>query len=623
MCGIAGLLGWSLDGAQWVATAQRLGKAIHHRGPDDFGSFTDEQAGVLLVSTRLAIMDLSPAGHMPMQTEDGRWSIVFNGEIYNFLELRAELESQGVRFRSHSDTEVILELFRAQGPAFLPRLRGMFAFAIWDARERVAFLARDPLGIKPLYVFERDKRLAFASELRPLLSQPGISRELDPAGLRSYFLRGYVTEPHTLIRDITILEAGMAMEWSPGRGARRWSFADVHDWTLDADRLRGEDAPSAARHVRAALDDSLRHHLISDVPVGIFLSGGLDSTAMLGAMSKIQPGNKIGSFSIGFEMADLNEAPIARRIAAEFNSDHHEQIITGQQALGMFEDYMAALDLPSVDGFNTYCVSRFARENGYKVVLSGLGGDELFGGYPSFQRVPEMMRQRRWIEAVPGADTMLGGLMESYGRTPVQRRIGSFLRKAPNLATAYGYFRGVFSEKESRALCNRFLPGSAEDPGTIVTRPALAPNPKIEASAKERISLFELTQYMRNQLLRDSDVMSMAHSLELRTPFVDSAFVKAVFQLQPEHRFQPRKAMLTQAVPELPDWLLRLPKRGFTLPFQHWINNEWRVPFDDLFRRYPMLRRDQPWSRSLVLYSLEHWIQRHDIAATRTTEAIL
>lgn len=586
---------------------ERLGKAIRHRGPDDWGHFSDPEAGVVLVSTRLAIQDLSPAGHMPMRTDDGRWSIVFNGEIYNFLELRAELQSRGVQFRSHADTEVVLELFRAHGPSFLPRLRGMFALAIWDAHERIAYLARDPLGIKPLYLAERDGNLSFASELRPLLSLPGMSRDLDPAGLQSFFLRGYVSEPHTLVAGISILEAGHAIEWSPGRGARRWSFADLHDWTTPRSQSSPGDVVGAAKHVRAALDDSIRAHLISDVPVGLFLSGGLDSTALLAAMSKLHPGEKIGSFSIGFDTAQLNEAPLAQRVAAEFKTDHHEQILTGKEALGLFDDYMAALDMPSVDGFNTYCVSRFARQHGYKVVLSGLGGDELFGGYPSFRRVPEMVRRRRMLAKVPGAESLMGAAMENWGRTPVQRRIGSYLRGTPDLASAYGYFRGVFSEKEARALSNRFVPGSGDPPRARRGR-CFA---RAEASARERISLFELTQYMRNQLLRDSDVMSMAHGLELRTPFVDMEFIKSVFALSPEHRFLPHKGILTRSVPELPAWLLDLPKRGFTLPFQSWINNEWRASFDDLYRRYPMLRRDQAWSRSLVIYSLEKWIERN------------
>lgn len=619
MCGIAGLLGWRYEHAEAEATAERLGKAIRHRGPDDWGYHLDSEAGVTLVSTRLAIQDLSPAGHMPMHSQDGRWSIVFNGEIYNFLELRAELEAAGVRFRSHSDTEVVLELFQAHGPAFLSRLRGMFALAIWDNRERVAYLARDPLGIKPLYVHDAGDRVAFASEMRPLLAHPAIPNGLDPEGLRLYFLRGYVVEPRTLIKGIHVLEAGHVLEWTPGRGSRRWAFADVRDWMVEAAReRRAQDAAEAAKALRAALDDSLRHHLISDVPVGIFLSGGLDSSAMLAALTTMRGNDRVGSFSIGFDMANLNEAPTARRVAETFGSAHHEQILTGSDALKLFDDYRASLDQPSVDGFNTYCVSRFAREHGYKVVLSGLGGDELFGGYPSFRRVPMMLQRRRLLSYLPGGERLVGGAMESWGRTPVQRRIGSFLQDTADLATAYGYFRGVFSDREAAALCQRFVPGAGEEapPPT----PVIGQHPvRRAATPREFISLFETTQYMRNQLLRDSDAMSMAHGLELRTPFVDRDFVKAVFRLAPDHRFQPHKGILPAAVPELPTWLLSLPKRGFTLPFQHWINNEWRAPFDDLFARYPLLRRDQAWSRSLVIYSLEDWIERN--RATHSTAA--
>lgn len=611
MCGIAGLLGWRYEEAEGVAAAQRLGKAIRHRGPDDWGYHLDHDAGVTLVATRLAIQDLSAAGHMPMATDDGRWTIVFNGEIYNVRELRAELEGKGVRLRGHSDTEVVLELFRAHGPGVLPRLRGMFALAIWDARERTAWLARDPLGIKPLYVHDGRDRVAFASELRPLLAHPAMPNALDPEGLRFYFRRGYVGEPRTLIKGIEMLEAGHVLEWVPGRGTRRWAFADVRDWMVEAAReRRPRERVEAARALRAALDDSLDHHLISDVPVGLFLSGGLDSSAMLAALAKRRGAERVGSFSIGFDMANLNEAPIARRVAEAFGSDHHEQILTGTDALSLFDEYMTALDQPSVDGFNTYCVSRFARAHGYKVVLSGLGGDELFGGYPSFRRVPMMLQRRRLLSYLPGGERLVGSAMESWGRTPIQRRIGSFLQDNADLATAYSYFRGVFSDREAAALCQRFVPGCSDEPPAPLPLVGQHPVRRV-ATPREFISLFETTQYMRNQLLRDSDVMSMAHGLELRTPFVDRDFVKAVFGLDPDHRFAAHKAILPAAVPELPAWLLSLPKRGFTLPFQHWINNEWRATFDDLFARYPMVRRDQAWSRSLVIYSLEDWIARN------------
>jgi asparagine synthase (glutamine-hydrolysing) len=390
MCGIAG---WFGPGAAGDATT--LLTALRHRGPDGEGAWHDTEGRAALVHTRLAILDLSDGGAQPMGlggcaqrlTAHRHW-LAFNGEIYNYAALRAELESAGEHVQGQSDTEVLLRLLRREGRAALPKLAGMFALASYDGDSGHGLLARDAFGIKPLYYLERPGGLLFASEVKALL--PFVSdTSIDAAALRDTLMWGSVPEPATLFAGIRQLPAGCCLAWDGTRARMaRWHA------------LRFGDQPAPAEAIaatRAALVESIQRHLVSDVPVGIFLSGGLDSTAVVAlAREVLGPGADLRTFAIGFDDPAYDESAIARRTAGHFGARHTEWRMTPAAGQAEIAGYLAAMDQPTIDGFNTWCVSRLARREGLKVVLSGLGGDELFAGYASFRQVPRLVRLHRW-----------------------------------------------------------------------------------------------------------------------------------------------------------------------------------------------------------------------------------
>jgi asparagine synthase (glutamine-hydrolysing) len=592
MCGIVGILSTEPLPDLAVGPLPRVLAALRHRGPDDQGLFRSAGGHAALAHVRLSILDLSPVGHQPMSTPDGRLTIVFNGEIYNFQELRRELEASGATFRSHSDTEVILRAYEAHGAACVERLRGMFALALWDERERTCLLARDPFGIKPLYLAESAGRLVFASEVRALMASGLVRRELDPQGLRGYFRTGSVSEPRTLLRGVRCLEAGHLAIWQAGRlQARRY-------WEL---RFQPEAvaAPEAARTVRQALLDSVAHHFISDVPVGVFLSGGIDSTALVGLARTVGRAD-LHTYSIAFPGTPGDEGGLAQRTAAHFGTTHHEWKLDAAAGRQLFSQYLRVMDQPSIDGLNTFTVSKFARDQGMKVVLSGLGGDELFGGYPSFRQVPRLARLNRRLRWTGPIRAGVRAVLRRAHR-PQLRRLGEMLGQPARLDTAYSALRGTFTYAEATALTRHYT-------GKEVTDDCSDDDLFADPTPEDTVSRLELTRYMRNQLLRDSDVMSMAHGLELRVPFLDLPLVATLTRIPAATRLQPGKRFLLQAVPEVPDWIANQPKRGFLFPFDQWLGAEWREVFGALDRTCPV--PTQTWYRKWALLVFERWRER-------------
>jgi len=527
-----------------------------------------------------------------MSTADGRLTVVFNGEIYNFRELREPLAARGVIFQSNSDTEVILRAYEAYGAQCVTMLRGMFAFVLWDELERTCLLARDPFGIKPLYLAESDGRLMFASEVRALLASGLVARELDPQGVHGYFRTGSVPEPHTLLKSIRSLPAGHTATWRAGR------LATQRYWTLKFLPQPITSETAVVNH-RPALLNSVEHHFISDVPVGVFLSGGIDSTALVG-LSRVVGRSDLHTYSITFPDAPNDEGALARRTAAHFGTRHHEWALDATTGMSLFRDFLTAMDQPSIDGLNTFTVSKFARDQGMKVVLSGLGGDELFGGYKSFREVPRLAAWHRWAAWAGPVRRGAAALLQQAGRPPL-RRLGEMLNQPPGLATAYATLRGVFTEEEAIALTRHYT-------GRDVAAGAELEDAPVDPTPRDTVSRLELTGYMRNQLLRDSDVMSMAHGLELRVPFLDLPLADTLFRLPAATRLQPGKRLLVQAVPELPPWILSQPQRGFTFPFQYWLGAEWRELFASVARTCPVPL--DTWYRQWAVFTLEHWLKR-------------
>ena len=591
MCGIAGILTTESYQDHLEHLIQRMEKALLHRGPDDRGVYIDPNHHCALSHTRLSILDLSLAGHQPMSTDNGRYWIAFNGEIYNFQELRSQLEAKGEHFSSRTDTEVILKLYKHTGAECVKQLRGMFAFAIWDNLEKTCFLARDPLGIKPLYFWQSGNTLLFASELRSVLASGLISINLSQEGLYSYLVGGSVPEPQTLIDDVHSLEAGNSLFWKAGKVTKN-KYWDI---TFSSESITPEDAITK---VRTALIDSVKHHFVSDVPVGVFLSGGIDSTAIVALSRQTQSGS-LHTYSISFEEEEWNEGDLAQDVATHFGTKHTEYKITASEGRRLLPEFLAAIDQPSIDGFNTFCVSRVAHQSGAKVVLSGLGGDELFGGYKSFQKVPQMVRLRQKLQPLQPALAGIGMGLERWGTSTRVRRLGDFLQYAPTPETAYRSFRGVFSHWEACQILKSYFP---EDFARIRIAPI---DIQTLPSLEDEVSRLEISRYMRNQLLKDSDVMSMVSGLELRVPFVDKTLLESISSIPSNLRLQTGKKLLVQAVPEIPNWIFNRPKRGFMFPYEKWMQTEWQDLFSQV--KYPSNVPLILWYRRWSLAILQHW----------------
>ncbi len=594
MCGLAGIAGLSGSNDDLLEAGAALIPLLKHRGPDDSG-VSVPGSGVVLVHTRLAILDLSPLGHQPMSTADGRYSIVFNGEIYNFRQLRTELESAGQVFRTGSDTEVLLALYATCGDRCVERLQGMFAFAVWDSAEQTLFLARDPLGIKPLYFWRAGATIAFASELRALLATKLGSVNLNPEAVFDFLRFGSVQEPSTLIAGVEVLGAGCCLTWRAGEYSVR-SF-----WQLQF-QTEEFSTQEAARLTRKALEESVARHFVSDVPVGIFLSGGIDSTALL-ALARSQGHNDLRTLCISFDDSRFNEGALADRTAKHFHTAHTDWRMTAEEGQSLVEGYLHAMDQPSNDGFNTYCVSRMAHQAGMKVVLSGLGGDELFCGYPSFQKIPRLLQLHRLAQMMPGSHTA----SRFYSRVaggPRLRRFSEFLSSPGTVPDAWSAMRGFFTESEALILVRDWLGLQyAQESHSHNCWTGILRQPTIA----DQISACEISGYMQNQLLRDSDVMSMRWGLELRVPFVDRALVDAVSQISATQRLAPGKRMLLDAVPEIPPWIRTQPKRGFRFPFEEWVRDEWSETFTEVVASSPV--PPENWYRTWCLYALQHFIK--------------
>jgi asparagine synthase (glutamine-hydrolysing) len=578
MCGIGGWFG-PLAGRDPDA----LIAALRHRGPDGEGQWRDPGDRAGLVQTRLAILDLSPAGAQPMVAPPGAW-LALNGEIYNFRTLRAGLESKGEVFHSDSDTEVLLRLLLRERTLALPQLSGMFALAYYDAESGRGLLARDAFGIKPLYYAEWEGGVGFASEVRALRPMVKDDR-VDAAALRDVLLWGSVPEPATLVTGIRQVPAGCFLEWDGVRAAiGRWHTVQFRESARPAD-------PVAA--TRAALLESVRRHLVSDVPVGIFLSGGLDSTAVLAlAREALGPGADLRTFSIAFDDPRFDESSTARRTADRFGARHTEWRMTADEGRDEIAGYLAAMDQPTIDGFNTWCVSRLARREGMKVVLSGLGGDELFAGYESFHRVPRLLRLHRALGPLRSAVAGMLGLAPAGSRW---RRLAGFFRGPCTPLAAFHAQRGIFTEPEARALAQSL---TQQDPGAAQWALNGLPDDPFDV-----VSFLELTRYMRNQLLRDSDVFSMAHGLELRVPFVDLRLFEVLAAIPSSVRLRQGKQLLLDAVPEIPEWVRTQPKRGFRFPFEDWMKGDFggMLTAADRATSLPLVSWYRRWALGAVL----------------------
>ena len=582
MCGLAGVAGLPLDLAR--PAAERMQAALRHRGPDAEGlAVLEGRAGsppVVLAHTRLSIVDLSPTGQQPMSADpedpQAPW-IVFNGEAYEAPELRGSLARLGRRCRGTSDTEALVQGYRAWGARLYERVRGMFAWALADPALGRIFLARDRLGIKPLYTYRpAGGGLLFASEVRALLAAGPdlVPARFEPRALESFLAQGAVVSERALIAGVELVPAGaeLLFDWE-GRPLERRQV-----WSLpDASRPpRTTDRREAARLVGQTLRGALDQHLRADVPVGLFLSGGIDSATLATLTS--EGGRRPTTLSIGFDQPEWDETETAAEIARQLGTNHLSRRLTGEEVRDSFDQVLSAADQPTVDGFNTWFVSREAKRAGLKVVLSGVGGDELFAGYDSFRDVPRARRLRRLLGPV-GSQALgrLGRLGRGrYARAGV--KLEQLGRRSPSLLELYLLRRELWLPEDRASL---FPPGGAQGPPEEV----LAPLRNLEHSPPlGAISRLELSLYLRHMLLRDADAFSMAHGLELRVPLLDHELVELVLplpdRLKARRRGDPPKPLLVAAAgPRLPKVACG-PKRGFSFPWEAWL----RGPLAERFR---------------------------------------
>ena len=560
---------------------------MRRRGPDDEGTWHGE--GVVLGHRRLAILDLDPRAAQPMQSSCGRFVIAFNGEVYNFRALRRDLEARGVVFRTTSDTEVILALFAAEGEAMLPKLHGMFALAIWDCITRRAFIARDPYGIKPLYLTVASGTVLVASQVKALMATGRVSCEPDPRGQAGFWMLGSVPEPYTWFRGIRALPAGHCAWIEEGRLGPTRCWYDIGEAWRSVGGLNTAEE-DAVEQVRAALQESVARHLVADVPVGVFLSGGVDSGALAGLMVEAGALELEGVTITYDEFAGRHEdeAPVAARLAAHYGIRHTVRRVTRDEFLGDLPRILSAMDQPSIDGINTWYASKAAAERGLKVVVSGVGGDELFQGYPSCRQLPRLVAAWAPLSRVPGAMR----LANAAARLQAQRSDNGRWKYAPQwartIAGAWWLRRSVCSPDELVALMGPELAAMAlrdfEVNHWVQTMTGPLPD-----NSRLALGQIESMSYLRNQLLRDSDWASMDHSVELRTPLVDAFLLQQVQPWLQSFSDWPNKKLLTEALTNpLPHSIVNRKKTGFGIPVNSWLTE------------VPSTRRTRPVVRSAI-----------------------
>lgn len=641
MCGIAGIL--AKDSINITRPVTLMNEALAHRGPDADGlqvwRYQDNYQAAF-AHRRLAIIDLRPSGKQPMTTIEQRYWITFNGEIYNYLALRKQLEAEGVGFATDTDTEVILHLYEKHGKDCLNFLQGMFALALRDNQTGEVFIARDRLGIKPLYYYANDNLFLFASEVRALLASNLVPRLIDEISLHSFLSFGAVQEPRTIIEDVKSLPPAHYLvvngEGSIKEFARYWRLPDTH-----ANEGQAVTAEESVAEIRARLEESIRLHMLADVPLGAFLSGGIDSGAIVALMSK-QASRQVNTFTVCFAEQEFSERELAGQVAKRWDTIHTDIVLTEQEMLASLPQAVSDIDQPSIDGINSWVISRATRQAGITVALSGLGGDELFGGYPSFRRALKLERYGapiRWLGN--GARGQVAALTSKLmGDTLQSQKIAAAIYAGSDLLSAYTSMRGLFSKANCTALMNGrsgFFQsgGDYELPCETLAMLKEGENGNLREDVFNRISRYEMNLYMANMLLRDTDTMSMASALEVRVPLLDHKLVEWVYGLPGHLKIGqlPKQLLIDACGDDLLPEIVGTKKKGFALPFERWLHTALK-PFvaqtlgddkavkrvglnpqavNDVINRFESGSRATSWSRVWGLAVLVDWCNRHQV----------
>jgi asparagine synthase (glutamine-hydrolysing) len=631
MCGIAAILG-AISRDQVEASVRAMLDAQVHRGPDDGGLVVVPIAGYMLGlgNRRLAIQDLSPLGHQPMCNRDTGDLLVYNGEIYNAPQLKVILETEGYRFRGHSDTEILLRAYEHWGIGCLNRLRGMFAFALWDARRSRLVIARDHLGIKPLYYSCNQHGFACASEIRALIQSGLVSLDIDRRALAGYLAYGGVQEPFTICEDVYSLPRGSWREIDcTGKVVaenRYWRFPLVQQ------SIREQSLSTILEEGRALLQESVRRHLLSDVRLGIFLSSGLDSTAILGLSQNQNRVEPVDAFTITFpNRPGYDERETASETVIRFKARFHECPITDDVAQNWIRDALEHMDQPSMDGFNTYMVARAVHEQGIVVALSGLGGDEIFGGYDLFRRVPRIYDAMSWLSALPLVIRRILVRLATISASQVGRhKATEIVTTDPGLIGTYFLYRRLIRNSDLQMLG---LDAKALDLSEdIQARDLRYEDCYVAADHVASVGRLDAAFYLENILLRDSDVFGMANSIEIRVPFLDRDIIDWAFRIPGDvllPKNMPLKYLLREFCADLySKSQMQGAKRGFTIPLGAWMLGPLRETYDeglDFLRRSALVdltgvdmlcnmfhqEPDSPaWSRTWALVTLGHWLKQ-------------
>jgi asparagine synthase (glutamine-hydrolysing) len=564
MCRIAGMISDRLKPNEVREKVKIMCDALEHGGPDDEGIFCDEKANLVFGNRRLAIIDLSQNGHMPMTDVQQNVWITFNGEIYNYPELKAQLIAFGAQFHSNSDTEVILSAYTHWGMAAFSKLRGIFAFALFDTEKSLTYLVRDSSGIKPLYYHVIKGQLSFASEVKAL-KKAGIANETDDTWPIRFLAYGHIPEPYTTVKNVYSLPKGEFLCWHHHNSAY-----EIHSYHVINSRPCITDKTEAIGAIHETLKFAVNRQLISDAPIGVFLSGGIDSS-LITLLANEEKKSKLNTISIYFDEKAYDERTYQADILKKIEGDKFAHLVKRQDFEEFFPRIMEDMDLPTTDGINTWFISKFAHEDGLKAVLSGVGADELFGGYPSFNRIKYLKRLRRYPKVLFSAPNYLSS--DRYKKV-------SFLKYNHPLAD-YLLLRGLYSPRDIAELLDIEL-DKVED--TLFNNKQM---PYIRNYNEEDAAWFETNLYMQNQLLRDTDVMSMSHGLEVRLPFLDEDFKRLAESIAPQIRFdsnQPKKILIDSFAAALPRSIWDRPKMGFTFPLQEWMRKHAEMNNANLYR---------------------------------------
>lgn len=573
MCGIAGVVD-DAPPERLLPAAQKMVAALRHRGPDSCG--VTSSAGCLLANTRLAILDLSDRGRQPMSNPGGTVWITYNGETYNARELRQDLIGRGHSFRSSTDTEVVLRLYEEYGDRCVEKLRGMFAFAIWDAPRHKLLLARDALGIKPLYFARQNGRLLFASELNALLASGLVEPRIHPPALRVYLQLGHVPPPWTMIDGIEPLPPGHLATWQNGA----WNVRAYR--TLDRSYSSSERSAAGVSHrLGDVLFAAMQRHLISDVPIALFLSGGTDS-ACLGALARKAENANISAITIGFSESEFDETALSRETARQLGLPFESVQVSAGQVMAGVDDYIGAMDQPTVDGLNSYWIAKIVSEQGFKVALSGQGGDELFGGYASWKWFERFHRIAACARPVPSA---VGRLFDRESWPYRWRKLRYLFGASDPFTASQLAVKTLFPESDVALLTAPLREPEAWNEAWAHLSDCASRSAKLPLL--EKLFLMDIRTHLQPRLLRDLDALSMAHSLEVRPPFLDDEVVTFMLNMPRPARLHPKELLLQAVDRFMPGELLAnlksRAKRTFTFPFARWLTRDWKPLLAETF----------------------------------------